>query len=42
MNFPDPYLEDALTAYHGPNLARLREVKATYDPDNRFRFPQSL
>ena len=42
VNFPDPYLEDALTAYHGPNLARLREVKATYDPGNRFRFPQSL
>jgi FAD/FMN-containing dehydrogenase len=42
VNFPDPYLEDALTAYHGPNLTRLREIKATYDPDNRFRFPQSL
>ena len=42
VNFPDPYLEDALTAYHGPNLARLREVKAKYDPGTRFRFPQSL
>jgi FAD/FMN-containing dehydrogenase len=42
VNFPDPYLEDALTAYHGPNLARLREIKARYDPENRFRFPQSL
>jgi FAD/FMN-containing dehydrogenase len=42
VNFPDPYLEDGLTAYHGSNLARLREIKARYDPENRFRFPQSL
>ena len=41
-NFPDPGLEDALTAYHGANLARLQRVKAAYDPDNVFRFPQSL
>jgi FAD/FMN-containing dehydrogenase len=42
VNFPDPYLEDPYTAYHGANLARLREIKATYDPDHVFRFPQSL
>jgi FAD/FMN-containing dehydrogenase len=42
VNFPDPYLEDADTAYHGQNLERLREVKQHYDPDNLFRFPQSL
>jgi FAD/FMN-containing dehydrogenase len=41
-NFPDPGLEDALRAYHGPNLARLREVKAAYDPERVFAFPQSL
>ena len=41
-NFPDPGLEDALTAYHGANLPRLQRVKAAYDPDNVFRFPQSL
>jgi hypothetical protein len=41
-NFPDPTLDDALTAYHGENLDRLREVKQTYDPDGFFSFPQSL
>ena len=41
-NFPDPGLDDALTAYHGTNLPRLQRVKAAYDPDNVFRFPQSL
>ncbi|HEX5621509.1 MAG TPA: FAD-binding oxidoreductase [Solirubrobacteraceae bacterium] len=42
VNFPDPYLENAAAAYHGPNLERLREIKARYDPANVFRFPQSL
>jgi FAD/FMN-containing dehydrogenase len=41
-NFPDPQLEDALTAYHGGNLQRLQAVKAAYDRDNVFHFPQSL
>jgi FAD/FMN-containing dehydrogenase len=41
-NFPDPDLEDPLRAYHGPNLERLRRVKARYDPDGVFRFDQSL
>jgi FAD/FMN-containing dehydrogenase len=41
-NFPDPELEDPLRAYHGPNLERLRRVKARYDPDRVFSFEQSL
>jgi FAD/FMN-containing dehydrogenase len=41
-NFPDPELEDSGRAYHGANLDRLRRVKTTYDPDNVFRFDQSV
>lgn len=41
-NFPDPDLDDAATAYYGANLERLLRVKATYDPGNLFRFPQSV
>lgn len=41
-NFPDPELEDWGRAYHGTNLDRLRQVKATHDPENVFRFDQSV
>jgi FAD/FMN-containing dehydrogenase len=41
-NFPDPELADPLRAYHGDNLERLRTVKARYDPEREFGFPQSL
>jgi FAD/FMN-containing dehydrogenase len=41
-NFPDPELEDSGRAYHGANLERLEQVKLTYDPDNVFRFEQSV
>lgn len=41
-NFPDPGLVDSDRAYHGDNLQRLRRVKARYDPDSFFGFPQSI
>jgi hypothetical protein len=41
-NFPDPELEGWARAYHGANLDRLMHVKATYDPENVFRFTQSI
>jgi Berberine and berberine like len=41
-NFPDPDLLDGAQAYYGRNYDRLLRVKAKYDPDNFFRFHQSL
>jgi Berberine and berberine like len=41
-NFPDPELEDSARAYHGANLDRLTRVKESYDPENVFRFDQSI
>ncbi len=41
-NFPDPELADSARAYHGANLERLTRVKAAYDPEDVFRFPQSV
>jgi FAD/FMN-containing dehydrogenase len=42
VNFPDPGLGDWERAYHGGNLERLARVKAAYDPDGVFAFPQSV
>lgn len=43
VNCPDLDLGvRALPDYFGPNLPRLTVIKAIYDPENRFRFPQSI
>jgi FAD/FMN-containing dehydrogenase len=42
LNFTDPDLAGWRSAYHGPNLARLTEVKGRYDPDRVFCFPQAV
>jgi FAD/FMN-containing dehydrogenase len=35
-------LRDYASACWGPNLARLSQVKKTYDPGNVFSFPQAV
>ncbi|MGL5824647.1 MAG: FAD-binding oxidoreductase [Nocardioides sp.] len=42
LNFTDPDLDDWRAAYHGPNAARLAEVKHRYDPDRLFSFAQAI
>lgn len=42
QNFIDPAETDYLNAYYGTNLTRLKEVKRKYDPQNHFRYPQSI
>lgn len=41
-NYSDHFITDYLNAYYGGNLARLVEIKAKYDPDDMFNFPQSI
>ncbi|MFD8483054.1 FAD-binding oxidoreductase [Kitasatospora sp. NPDC059673] len=42
VNYADPYLDDFGHAYYGANLPRLLAVKAAYDPDGFFDFPQAI
>ncbi|WP_141577894.1 FAD-binding oxidoreductase [Actinomadura sp. WMMA1423] len=42
VNYVDAGLKDWAHAYYGPNLDRLRKVKAAHDPGRLFRFPQAV
>ena len=42
VNYVDPQLSGWQNAYYGSNLARLVQVKQTYDPDDAFHFAQSI
>jgi FAD/FMN-containing dehydrogenase len=42
QNYIDPDLSTWRQAYYGANYARLTQVKAAYDPDRLFTFPQAV
>lgn len=42
VNTQDLSIKDWPEAYYGGNFARLTQVKAKYDPENVFHFPQSI
>jgi hypothetical protein len=41
-NYPDVNFKNWQNAYYGENYARLQKVKSKYDPDNIFRYEQSI
>jgi hypothetical protein len=42
VNVPNAGMADWERAYWGPNVERLRKIKAAYDPDNVFSYEQSI
>ena len=42
VNVPNAGMPGWETAYWGPNVDRLRAIKANYDPENVFNFEQSV
>ncbi|KAG0051073.1 hypothetical protein BGZ83_004105 [Gryganskiella cystojenkinii] len=42
QNYIDKDLEDWQDAYYGDALTRLKQIKSSFDPQNTFRFPQSI
>jgi FAD/FMN-containing dehydrogenase len=42
QNYPDLDMSNWPLAYYGDGLERLSQIKTRYDPDNVFRFPQSI
>ncbi|ASB98670.1 hypothetical protein B4143_1938 [Bacillus subtilis] len=42
VNWPDIKIRNWPRTYYGENVERLRRVKTKYDPENVFRFEQSI